>query len=81
MEALPFLQEVTAAGDHVFDQSPKLGTFYADAPNDLGMAIWPEEIDLRVTRPGDVNMCRLVIGGVDDEPEAMSAVDDNHWRK
>jgi hypothetical protein len=81
MDALPFLQEMTAAGAHLLDQSPKIRALDADGPNDLRFAVWPQKIDLCLTRPGDVNMRWFMIGGVDDEPKAMSAVDDDHHRK
>lgn len=37
-----------------------------------------KEVDLRLSHSSDMDVCRLVIGRVNDEPEAMSTMDDDH---
>ncbi|MDA3922480.1 MAG: hypothetical protein PF501_17645, partial [Salinisphaera sp.] len=50
----------------------------ADEIDRFGFAISTRQVDLRLTRSGDVDMCRFVICCVDDEPETVGAVNDNH---
>jgi len=61
--------------------APKVGTLDADAGHDLRITVRPQQIDFRLPGSGDVNMRRFVIGGIDDEPEAMGTVNDNHASK
>jgi hypothetical protein len=78
MNALPFLKQVIAALDHFGDEPPKVGTLDADAEHDFRIAVGPQQIDFRLPRSSDVNMSRLMIECVDDEPEAVRTVYDNH---
>jgi hypothetical protein len=81
MNALPFLKKVIAAFLHLGHESPEVGTLDADAGHDLGIVVRPQQVDFRLPCSSDVNMRRFVIGGVDDEPEAVGAVNDNQRSK
>jgi len=63
---------------HLGHKSPKIGTLDTDAGHDLWIAVRPKQVDFRLPCSGDVNMSRFMIGGVDDEPETESTVNDNH---
>ena len=45
---------------------------------DFGYAIRHKQVDFRLSRPGNVDVGRFVIERVDDEPEAVGTMDDNH---
>jgi hypothetical protein len=81
MNALPFLKKVVAALLHLGHESPEVRTLYADAGHDLGIIVRPQQVDFRLPCSGVVNMRLFVIGGVDDEPEAVGAVNDNYTSK
>jgi hypothetical protein len=78
MNALPFPQEVVTALDHLGDQAPHVGPFDADAEHDFGSTIASKQLDFRLSGLGDVDMCWFMVERVDDEPKAVSTVDDNH---
>jgi hypothetical protein len=78
MNALPFLKKVIAVLDHLGDEAPKVGTLDPGAGHDFRITVRPPKVDFRLPCPRDVNMGRFMIGGVDDEPEAVSTVNDNH---
>jgi hypothetical protein len=78
MNALPFLKKVVATLSNFGNEPPKVGTLDADAGNDLWIAASAQQVDFRLPWPGDVNMHRFVIGRVNDKPEAVGAVNDNH---
>jgi hypothetical protein len=78
MDALPFLQEFLTALDRHGYQPSHIGPLDTDARHDLGRAIRPKKVDFRLSCSGDVDMGRFVVERVDDEPEAMSPMDDNH---
>jgi len=78
MDALPFIEKVAAALPYLGHEPAKVGTLDADTGYDLGIAVTPQQVDFRLACSCDVNVCRFVIGGVDDEPEAIGTVNDNH---
>jgi hypothetical protein len=78
MDTLPFLQKIVAARDCLSNEAPHVRPLDADAGHHFGRAIGSKQVDFRLSRSGDVDMRRFVIDGVDNEPEAVSAVDDNH---
>ena len=55
-------------------QAAHVGALDADALDHLRLAIRAEQIDLRLSCAGDVNMRGLMIQGVDHEPKAKGAV-------
>ena len=64
--------------DGLIEQTPHVRAFDANAEHDSRHPIATEQIDFRLSRPGDMNMGWLVIEGIDDETEAMRAMNDNH---
>ena len=66
--------------DHLGNQAPQGRASDANTVYHLGRAIWPQKIDLRLPIPGDVDVRRFVVERLDDEPEAVRAMDDNHSR-
>lgn len=58
-------------------QAADVGTLDADALDHLRPAIRAEQIDLRLSCAGDVNMRGFVIQGVDHEPKAKGTVNYN----
>jgi hypothetical protein len=81
MDALPFPQELVAALFNFRHQPPHVGLFDADDIDKLWPAAWSRKVDLRLPCPSDVNMRRIVVSPVDNEPKAMGAVNDNHRLK
>lgn len=63
---------------HLVHQPAHVGAFDADAVDLFRPALRAEEIDLGLPRAGDVDVGRFMIEGVDHEPEAVSAMNDNH---
>ena len=59
-------------------QPAHVGALDTDVDDNLRLAVCAQEVDLGLPSPGDVNMGGFVIQGVDHEPEAVGAVDDNH---
>jgi hypothetical protein len=78
MDALPLLQKCVSVFGDLGHQTPHIGSFDPDTEHQFGFVIRPKQVDLRMSRAGDVNMSRLMIERVDDKPEAVSAMDDNH---
>jgi hypothetical protein len=78
MDALPFLQELATPIGHLRHQPPHVRLLDPDDENQLGPAIRPIKVDLRLTRSGDMDMRRVVIGGVDHEAETKRTVNDDH---
>jgi hypothetical protein len=78
MNALLFPQEIVAMGDRLGEQAPHVRPPYADAEYDVRHSVSTQKIDFRLSRPGDVEMGRFVVERIDDEPEAVRAMDDNH---
>jgi len=81
MDALPFLKKVVAMRSHLGNEPPKIGALDADARHDLGIAVRPQQVDFRLPGSGDMNMRRFVICRIDDEPETVGTVNDNHASK
>ena len=50
----------------------------ADDIHDLRATVRPKQVDLRPPRPDDMDVRRLVVLSVDDDPEAVSPVNDDH---
>lgn len=63
---------------HLAHQPAHVGTLDADAVDRLRFAARADQVDLRLPGASDVNMGGFMIEGVDHEPEAVGAVDDNH---
>ncbi len=63
---------------HLVHQPAHVGPLDSDTLDRLRCAAWTEQVDLRLSRPGDVDMGRLMILRVDYEAEAMGTVDDDH---
>lgn len=84
MNALPFLQQLVTAldhlGHHLGHQAPHIRPFDADIAYNFGYAARSKQIDLRPSSPGDGDMSRLVIEHGDDKPDAAGTVDDNRSR-
>src|SRR5580704_2243253 len=80
MHSLPCLQEFLATPARLAKQATHIRPLDPDAPKHLRLAVGPKEVDFRLPRSGDMNMRRFVIECVDHEPEAVSAVDDDHRR-
>jgi hypothetical protein len=78
MDALPFLQKDVTVLDHLGDEAPHIGSLDANTRHDSGYTIRPKQVDFRLSRPDDVDTGRFMIERVDDEPEAVSTMDDNH---
>lgn len=78
MDTLPFREEFITPLDHFSHQPPLVRFPDADEVDRFGAAVGASQVDLRLSGAGDMNMCRLMIGCVDDEPESMGAVNDNH---
>lgn len=62
-------------------QAAQVGALDADALDHLRLAIGTEQIDLRLSCAGDVNVRGFVIQGVDHEPRSESAMNHNHYYK
>ena len=75
---LPFLQELVLALDYLCHQPPLVRSFDADEIDRFGSAIGTRQVDLRLPRPGDMDVRRFMICRVDNDPETMGAVNDNH---
>jgi hypothetical protein len=78
MDTLPFPQKFIAACGHLNEQPPHIRPLDANAEHDFRSSLSAEQIDFRLSRPGDMDVRRFVVGRVNDEPEAMRAMDDNH---
>jgi hypothetical protein len=78
MDALPLAQEIVTMRQHFFEQAPHVGPLDAHAEHRHGRPASAKQVDLRVSRPGYMDMGRFVVGCVDDEPKAMGAMDDDH---
>ncbi len=78
MNFLPFAEEMYLMLGHLGHQTAHVGPFDTNALNGHRHAIRAKKGDLCQPRPGDVNMGRLMIEGVDHKPETMGAVCDNH---
>jgi hypothetical protein len=76
MDALPSFEQFFAVIHHFAEQPPHVGFLDADAEHQFRNAIRSDEIDFRVSFADDMDMRRLVIGRVDHETEAASAVHD-----
>ena len=61
-------------------QTPHVRSFDADAEHQFGLIIGSKQVDLCLTRSRHVDMGRLVIGSIDDKPEAVSPMNDNHMQ-
>jgi len=79
MNPLPLLQKLVSALNHLTEQTPHIGPLDADAENHLRLAVGAAQIDFRLSRPGYVDVRRFMIERVDDEPEAVGAMNDNHY--
>ena len=64
--------------NHFGHQPPLVRSLDANEVDRFGSAIGANQVDLRLPRPGDMNMSRFMIERVDDEPETVGAVNDNH---
>jgi hypothetical protein len=78
MDTLPFLEEFVAMRGHFGQQPPHIRPADGGAENDLRRAGGAEEIDFRLSCPGDVDVRRLMVECLDDEPEAERAMDHDH---
>jgi len=78
MNTPPYLQEILTALDDLGDETSQFRALVPDARYQFGSAIGPKQIDFRLSRSGNVDMRGFVIERVDREPEAVSAMDDNH---
>ena len=63
---------------HLTEQAAHIGPLDADAGDHLRHPVGAEQIDFRLSRPGYVDVRRFVIERVDDEPEAVGAMNDNN---
>jgi hypothetical protein len=77
MNPLPHLQKLISPLEHLCDQAAHIGPLDADAEHHFGRAARAEQVDFRLSGPGDVDVRRFMIECVNDEPEAVSAVNDN----
>jgi len=78
MDALPFRQQKMLTFNNFCDQPPHSRALYADRINGFWLPVRPEEIDLRLPSAGKMDVCRLMIEGVDDEAKTVSAMDHDH---
>jgi hypothetical protein len=80
MDALPFTQKLLATSSRLGEQTPHVRPPDANTEHNLRPSGGTKEIDFRLSRARDMNMGRLVIERVDNEPEAERAMDDHHDR-
>ena len=66
--------------DHLGEQAPQVGPLDSDAGHDLRCATRTKQVDLHLSRSGDVYVSRLMIGGVDHEPKAVRSMDHDRSR-
>jgi hypothetical protein len=78
MDALPLPQEGVLSFGHLGDQASQRRASDTNTVYHLGCTIWRQEIDLRLAVPGDVDVRRFVVERLDDEPEAICAMNHNH---
>jgi hypothetical protein len=81
MDPLPFLQEPVSARDHFGEQPPYVRPLHSDARHQLGLAFRSQKVHFRLALgPDDVDMRRLMIERIDDKPETVGPMDDNHGK-
>jgi hypothetical protein len=78
MNPFPLSQKLVSALGHLTEQAAHIGPLDADAGDHLRHAGGAEQIDFRLSRPGYVDVRRFMIECVNDEPEAVGAMNDNH---
>jgi hypothetical protein len=78
MDSLPICQERVPTLYDLKHQAPHLIPLDADARDKLRPTAFSREVDLCAPGSGYVNMCRVMIGRVDHEPEAVRAMYDDH---
>ena len=64
--------------DRLDEQTPHVRAFDASTEHDLRYSEDAGQIDFRLSWPGDMDMSRFMVERVNDEPEAMCAVNDDH---
>ena len=77
MNALPFGKELVAPLDNLRVQPAHVGPLDASHLNHLRLPVRSEQVDLRQPRSDDVDVGGLVVVGIDHEPKAVGAVNDN----
>src|SRR5688500_8206213 len=78
MDSLPFRQQSIAVFCNLVDQTSKLSLVDPGARDQFGLTASSDKVDLCPTRSGNMDMGRLVVGRIDDEPKAVSPVEDDH---
>jgi hypothetical protein len=80
MDPLPFRHQPGLFGRNFTHDASKVGPCNPDAVDQFRSTVSAKQVDLRLSGPCDVNMCRLMILRVDHEAEAESAMDNDHNR-
>ncbi|ODS56831.1 MAG: hypothetical protein ABS40_08555 [Agrobacterium sp. SCN 61-19] len=78
MNALPFFHKPRLFHRNLVQDAAKIGTADPHAVDQFRFSVSTQQVYLRLSGPGDMNMRRLVILRVDHETEAESAMNNNH---
>jgi hypothetical protein len=78
MDTLPFPQKIVATRYRLGEQTPHIRPLDADTELDLRRSAGPKQIDFRMSRASDMDMRWFVVERVDDEPEAIRTMHDDH---
>jgi hypothetical protein len=78
MDVLPLLKKLVASRCHFRHQAPHIGLLDSDHRDQFGIAARAGKIDLCLSWTGDMDVSRFMILGVNDEPEPVRSVNDNH---
>src|SRR5262249_43184140 len=70
MNLSPALQQRGLVRDYYFQSAPDFVALHAFSPNQGGIAVSSDEVDLGLSVTKDVNMRGLVVIGENDDPQA-----------